>query len=370
MIITSEFYPYPGAAASRTEALFDLLNLTRVSVEVLTSKSVRGENKKSTKSIFSLPDHRSSLARRFIQEILMALDFSIRLFFRRNKINICFITSPPFFMASICALFAKLFKIPYVFDVRDRYPSILFEQSLINKQNILGKILLLVEKVIYTNAKVVTFASSSRYFSTKKELPQIRTLLIRNGFDEKYYPQKRNSIKFSEFTVIYHGRFGRLYDYGKFVEVIKNVKQLDPAIKFKVVGDFNEECRNKLAGFADIYSALPLDELAQFVSRCHLGICLLKECDSCSHVIPAKLYDFIGAGIPFLASGGSEYRKFIERNTVGIDVSGCNSMQISEYIVKLRNDSEFYNTYCSRIINSRLNYTRKRQFQPLVNLFK
>ena len=81
----------------------------------------------------------------------MGIDLGIRIFFKKD-VRLCVITSPPFFMASCCALFAKLSGKKYIFDVRDRYPKVLEDLGVLKLTSFLGEILKIIESWVYGGA--------------------------------------------------------------------------------------------------------------------------------------------------------------------------------------------------------------------------
>ena len=90
---------------------------------------------------------------RFLQEVLLGLDLGIRILWNRKSCDGCIITSPPFFMATICAYFSKLANIPYIFDVRDRYPRVLSDLGYLNAFGLVYRILASLEGRIYRRAR-------------------------------------------------------------------------------------------------------------------------------------------------------------------------------------------------------------------------
>jgi hypothetical protein len=63
---------------------------------------------------------------------------------------------------------------------------------------------------------------------------------------------------------------------------------------------------------------MPLVELAPVLARCHIGICLLKETDAMRKALPAKTFDFIGAGLPMIVSPGGELLETVAKDDMGI----------------------------------------------------
>ena len=109
-IISSEYFPLKAAGASRMVPLAEELLNAGQEVKVYSSRSVGKNNPLVVRSFFPTPKNSSKLWFRFLQEVLLGTDLGIRLCFRRNKIDLCIITSPPFlwpvfvrFLHAVCS---------------------------------------------------------------------------------------------------------------------------------------------------------------------------------------------------------------------------------------------------------------------------
>ena len=128
----------PAAGASRVIPMVSVLESFCDNISILTSNNAK-ENNNVERSFFSVPSNKSKLPFRLLQELLLGIDLGIRIFFKKD-VRLCVITSPPFFMASCCALFAKLSGKKYIFDVRDRYPKVLEDLGVLKLTSFLGEI--------------------------------------------------------------------------------------------------------------------------------------------------------------------------------------------------------------------------------------
>ena len=131
LIVSSEYIPMPAAAASRVRPWVNVLEGLGEAVRVLTSKSAEPNRPLVERSFFSAPCNRANLIFRLTQEIFLGFDLGVRIFLKRRKTKCCLITSPPFFMACICSVFARCSGVPYFMDVRDRYPRVLVDLGII-----------------------------------------------------------------------------------------------------------------------------------------------------------------------------------------------------------------------------------------------
>ena len=151
------------------------------------------------------------------------------------------ITSPPFFLASMCARSARLSKLPYVFDVRDRYPGVLFELGTLGRDGLLGRFLSHMEQRVYAGARSVTTVTASLVQELLESNNSTKVSLFPNGYDGQLFPEALSKHKKRDlFTVVYHGRFSRLHDIASLREMAKITQGLDSEIRFIIAGPLPE----------------------------------------------------------------------------------------------------------------------------------
>ena len=338
LVITSEYYPIPAAAASRTIPLVSELRKFYSKVLVLTSKDAFEHKDHVERSFFSVPDNRCNIFHRFLQELLLGLDLGLRIWLKRN-VHLCIITSPPFFMACCCAFFAKVSRKEYIFDVRDRYPRVLYDLGVLKKKSFIYKILKGLESWIYRGACIVSTVTEGLHNDLINEFPKIKFSLLKNGFDEETFSKKLTETKkLSNFTIVYHGRLGRFYDTNAYLEIIEKVQSLDSDIRFLLIGNLPTRLHSLTCHNVRILPAMSLEDLSHRISACHLGLCLLKDLPAMKNAFPVKSYEFIGAGLPQLVGPFGELSKSISKLGMGVSFEKINPSQIAHSIVELKKD--------------------------------
>ena len=151
-IVSSEFHPLNAAAAARSGSWASLFAELGHEVTVFSSCEAHSEKPNLVRSWFRTPDNRASVAKRLLQEVCLGLDLAFRIMLKAKKTEVNLITSPPFFMAAFCAFACRLAGVPYVLDVRDRYPNVLFELKMLSRDGWPGLMLLGLEKVICSSS--------------------------------------------------------------------------------------------------------------------------------------------------------------------------------------------------------------------------
>jgi glycosyltransferase involved in cell wall biosynthesis len=359
-VITSEYDPMPAAAASRISPWVGVLRDAGYETRIFTSSSVDSSCSSVTKSFWATPSNKAFLPIRLFQEILLGFDIGVMIWMNRKRCIGCIVTSPPFFMACICVFFARLSQIPYLFDVRDRYPRVLMDLGIIGSSNWFYRVLEWMEGWIYKGAKKITSVTEGLVTELRTGFAPKKFHLLRNGFDESIFTRELiETKKRKAFTVVYHGRLGRFYDLDTYLEIIKIVYKADSSIRFLMVGELPSSISSNAPPNLEILPAMKLENLSKVLSSCHLGICLLRDLPAMKNAFPAKAYDYIGAGIPVLAGPRGELSQIVDRFNIGTTFEKISAKEVADTIVGLKNDSEVWSKMCAQVKKCRVNFGRR-----------
>lgn len=366
-IVSSEFHPINAAAAARSGSWASFFVKLGHEVTVFTSAQADPGNGNLVRSWFRTPDNRASIAKRFLQEICLGLDLACRIMLNVKKTEVNLITSPPFFMAALCALACRLIGIPYVFDVRDRYPNALFELGFLSVESWPGRLLLGIEKVICESSLFASTVTKGLVADLNGINRGREPLLSCNGYAEKAFQnQLLSNPKFPRFTIVYHGRLGRFYDLEVLCEVIELLEDMEPEIRFLMIGDLSVLEARRSWGNVDFMSEMPLVELAPVLARCHMGICLLKETEAMRKALPAKTFDFIGSGLPMIVSPSGELFEMVAKEGIGLGFQQNNARIIAKAIFELYQNRDQLETMRKNVLIVRTEYGREKQAKSLL----
>ena len=313
-------------------------------------------------SRFDVPSNRASLPKRLLQEIRLGRDLGRMLRCLDPKPELTIITSPPFFMANLCAKTARRLKIPYVLDVRDRYPRVLFDLNLVSRNGLLGKFLKRMERNMYDGAQLVSTVTRGLTNDLGEVVAKEKVECFPNGFDGKVFTEEVLSRpKHERFTVVYHGRLGRFYDVEAFQALISATERLDPSVRFLFAGDLEQVSKKGDWGKSEFLGEMSLSRIANLLAECHLGACILKNTDAMGKAFPAKVYEYLGAGLPVLASPNGELGDFLSKRDVGLTFPKADPEAMAQAIVSLKNDSDKWGGMTANVRCLRSSLDRRKE---------
>ena len=368
-VVTSEFPPINAAAAARIGPWVKELDARGHDVSVFSSKgSGQIGNAKHFESKMSVPSNKVGIFRRLLQEMRLAWDLSSMLKTSLSETDGVVITSPPFFLATHIAKLVHRWKIPYIFDIRDRYPNVLFDLNVILKKSLIGKILSFREKKCYMNSVLIT--SVTKGIDQEIDSFQKSHAHIQNGFDSEIFDTNKYSKKDSVFRVVYHGRFSRLHDIESLREISLKVKELNPSIEFLIIGPIPELKKNQHWGNVSFAGERSRSEIPALLSAGSIGISLMKSMDSTKVAMPAKVYEYIGMGLPIVVAPEGELHDFITTGKMGLAFKKMDINEIAQSIVDLEKDKARYEQFQSQIHSVRDQFDRKNQSVDMADLIE
>lgn len=374
LIISEVFYPEIGSGANRLTNLLIELKKNDYEVDIVTS-----EPSYPSKDIYKNNEYRNSekeykiyrdskITRIRTSNIKRSSNFFIRLYmyllfffrsiisiiFRKEKYDIVIATIPSPF-SGILGIIAKLrFRCKYILDIRDLWPECIKNIGLFRKNKILLKIAYKLENVIlkFTDSIVINSDGFYQYLDKKKYKKNI--LFIPNGLRKEeitMYKRIRECVdKNKKFTVIYSGSIGLPQNITSLVRVAKNLRHIND-IDFKIIGTGIqlEKVIELIEHYGleniKVYSPSPKNKVIEEVAKSHIALAHLRKDSAFDLVIPGKLIDYMGVGIPIVAGVEGVAEKLIKDSNSGIVVEPDDYVGLSNAIMKIYKDRDLQYKY-------------------------
>ena len=263
--------------------------------------------------------------------------------FTKEIPDIILASSPQLPAAFVGFIFAKLIKKPFVIEIRDLWPQVLIEQGGKNEKNLLIKLLIFMEKIIYKNAScVIVLAKGSITFVEKRGAKNV--VWLPNGpdlkiFRQKKYPQEPKKFSFEyPFKIFYTGAHGEANALNVIIDAARLLINLPIQIIF--VGDGPE--KHKLIQYSNglknisFQDSVPKKDIPDLLKDAHAIILTLRGLKLFSYgVSPNKLYDAYAIGRPVITNVPGDINDEVNDNRLGFTSKSDNPRELSEAIRKL-----------------------------------
>lgn len=376
LIISEVFYPEIGSGANRITNLLIQLKKQGYYVDVLTS-----DPSYPNKDIYKGDGYRdlekeneinigSKIKRVKASKIKRTSNFFVRLYiyisfffkslfsiiFTRDRYDLIIATIPSPF-AGVLGVIAKFrFRCKYILDIRDLWPECIKNIGLFRKNKFFLKIAYKLEKIIlkFTDSIVINSNGFRDYLLKNKYKKDI--VFIPNGLQineiENYKKIAKNTKKHEKFTVIYSGMIGLPQNITSLVRVARALRNIKD-IEFKIIGTgIQVDKVNELIKHYDlknirVYGAMPKNKVIEELAKCHVALAHLRKDSAFDLVIPGKVIDYMGMGVPIVAGVQGYAAKIINDSNSGIVVEPDDYIGLSKVIFKMYKNSNLQADYSS-----------------------
>jgi glycosyltransferase involved in cell wall biosynthesis len=263
---------------------------------------------------------------------------------RAKKVDIIYATSTPLTVGIPAIVLKWLKRVPFVFEVRDRWPEIPIELGII-KNRIIIKLLLWLEKAIYKRSSAIVALSPGMAEGIKKVPAQEKPVaVIPNCCDVDVFnpdidgSEIREKYGWSDKLVLLHfGAMGRANGLDFVIDAAERLKD-NPDIHFVLAGDGNQKKiliqrieEHRLKNI-EVIDSKPKTELARFVAACDVSMVIFANYPVLENNSANKFFDSLSAGRPVLLNYSGWQRKILEDNNAGF---GCDLFDIEKFVEKI-----------------------------------
>jgi glycosyltransferase involved in cell wall biosynthesis len=273
------------------------------------------------------------------------------LFVRRADVVIG--TSPQFFTACAAWAVGAMKRIPFVFELRDLWPESIEAVGAMRRGAAI-RFLERVEHFLYRRASLivaVTHAFKARL--CERGIAGDKIDVVTNGVDmSRFQPRAKDAALVADlglqgrFVAGYVGTHGLAHHLETVLDAAEAVRRRPggEAFHFILLGDGarkqalkDEAARRGLANVTFIDS-VSKDEVARYWSLLDASIIHLRATELFTSVIPSKLFECMGMGLPVLHGVAGESADIVRREHIGIVFEPENTSQLVDGLERLRDD--------------------------------
>ena len=251
-------------------------------------------------------------------------------------------SSPQLPASFLTFIFAKIYRIKFIFEVRDIWPQVLIDTNQ-NLPIFLIKILKSMERFLYQNSDLIIVLTMGAEKYVKKEggtniicLPNGPDL---NKFKFKKLPKENSDFnKKRKFKLLYSGSHGKVNGLMNVIEAFKLLK--DYPIEMHFLGDGPEKLKliKASSGMKNIkfFDPISKSKMPSILAKYDAILLSLDNIKLFTYgVSPNKLYDAYAVGRPVIATVPGEVNREIIKFNLGVTAKANNPKELSDSIIKL-----------------------------------
>lgn len=323
----------------------------------------------------------------FVKRILDYMSFMVTGFIAgllQKKPDVIVATSPQFFCACAGWALSAVRRKPFVFELRDIWPASITAVGAM-KDSLAIRMLEKIEMFLYRRADSivsVTHAFKKELIERGVDGEKIEVAL--NGVDlTKYEPSlskdtglaKQYALE-GKFVAGYVGTHGMAHGLEHIVDVAERLQHNDD---IRIVFAGGGAARQKVVDLVEkkqlknvvLIDRQPKEMMPKLWSLCDVSLVPLVNSDLFRTVIPSKIFECMGMGIPTIMSvPEGEATAIIRETNSGLVVESESVDQITAAILKLHEDKELYQQVRTCSIEAAPTYSRDIMAADMVSVFE
>lgn len=324
----------------------------------------------------------------FVKRILdytsyMLMALIAGLFVRR--VDILVGTSPQFFTAVAAWAVAGVKRIPFVFELRDIWPESIKAVGAM-KESVAFRWLERLELFLYRRAAlVVSVTHSFRDTLIRRGIQSSKIAVITNGVDiQRFSPREKDSILQHElalegcFVAGYIGTHGVAHALETLMQAMHGLQNCADGqdIRLLLLGDgarkegLQAEAQRLNLKNVRFVDTVPKEEVARYWSLLDVSIIHLRRTELFTTVIPSKLFECMGMGIPVLHGVAGESADIVKREGVGLVFEPENSGQLIAALLRMRSDPTLRRSLSARAVAAARQYDRSILGRQMLDLLR
>lgn len=281
-------------------------------------------------------------------------------------------TSPQFF--TVCAAYAvsRAKRVPFVFELRDLWPESIRAVGAMQDGRTL-RALERLELFLYRRAaRVVSVTESFKRNLVERGIEPDKIAVVTNGVDVSRFGPRPKDAELAarlglegKFVAGYVGTHGMAHALETLLDAAARFRDAgDHRFRFLLLGDgarkqaLVERARAMNLDNVAFVDSVPKDEVARYWSLIDVSVIHLRKTELFTTVIPSKLFECMGMGIPVLHGVAGESAGIVEREGVGVVFEPENVEALCAGIRRFEADPELLNQLGQRCLAAAPTYDR------------
>ena len=302
---------------------------------------------------------------------------------RQEKPDVIAATSPQFFAAVAGWGLAAARRVPFVFELGDLWPASIAAVGAV-RDNFLLRWLEMLELFLYRrSASVVALTNSFKENLTGRAIDPDKIAVVVNGVDLSRYGPRQRDEDLSDtwdldghFVVGYIGTHGMAHGLSNVLDTAERLRD-EKALRFILAGsgaertDLMAEARHRRLDNVVFIPPQPKEAMPAVWSLCDVALVHLRDSPVFREVIPSKMFEAMGMGLPLLlATPEGEASRILQEDGAGVWVPAESPEALAEAILDLMKSEKTRQAFAQRSMAAAPLHTRERQAQQMIRVLE
>jgi len=309
----------------------------------------------------------------------MVSSFIFGLFERRPDVVVA--TSPQFFCAVGGWTLSVLRRLPFIFELRDLWPASIEAVGAMHSSWVL-RALERLELFLYRRADaIVAVTESFRVDLVRRGISSEKIYVVMNGVDTEYFAPRPIDSELStvfdtagKFVVGYLGTHGLAHNLPNVLESVAMLRDRSDIV-FIFAGSgadrkrVEEIVREKDLTNVRLIPRQPKEVMPRLWSLCDLTLVPLRNSPVFSSVIPSKIFESMGMGVPIIISvPAGEAVDIVLASNAGVAVPPDDPVAMAQEIARLADDRKMLAEFKAAAAAAAAQYSRSAQAERMLGI--
>jgi glycosyltransferase involved in cell wall biosynthesis len=293
-------------------------------------------------------------------------------------------TSPQFFTACAAYWVSRMKRIPFVFELRDMWPESIKAVGAM-KDSAVIRVLERIEMFLYRKAaRIVTVTHAFKDTLMRRGIDGHKIDVVTNGVDLSHFsPQAKDARVLAQhgldgkFVAGYIGTHGMAHALETLLDAAQTLQQTPGAENIRLLflgdgarkADLASQALARGLGNVMFLDAVPKDQVKRYWSVLDVAVIHLRKTELFTTVIPSKLFECMGMGLPVLHGVAGESADIVVREQVGEVFESENAPQLVAGLLRMRDQPVACARYQQHGLAAATLYDRKHLALKMLQVF-
>jgi glycosyltransferase involved in cell wall biosynthesis len=295
------------------------------------------------------------------------------------KPDIVVASSPQFFAAVGAWALSRAKRVPFIFELADLWPASIVAVGAMRPSLFLRWMEKLELYLYKQSAAVIALTDAFKDDLVTRGIDSAKVFVVRNGVDLlRYAPRPRDQalaakwgIEPEHFVIGYVGTHGMAHALENVLDAAESVQKTCLRFLFVGGGAARESLVAEAArrGLRNVIFVPPQakDQMPAYWSLCNVALVHLKDTPLFKTVIPSKIFEAMGMGVPILlASPKGEASYIVESRQAGLWVPPQDASKLVHAAMLLEENKELYHRLGANSLASAPLFSREKQAREMM----